>query len=370
MPAPQPGVSTAKRGIQWRGTLGNTHLVLLLSSLALLASFALHLTQGAVSISLTDTVAALVQLTPINVPVDVSHSDQVVVTQIRLPRACLGALAGAALAMSGAVLQGMFRNPLADPGLIGVSTGSALAAASMIVFGGSVLTASPSWLMPFVLPSAAFGGGLLTTLLVYRISTSGGHTEVATLLLAGVALNAMAAAGIGLLVFASDDTQLRDLNFWMLGSLARASWDKLLPVTPLLLVPIPLLALFARPLNALLLGEADATHLGYEVERIKRHLVTLAALATGASVALTGVIGFVGLVVPHLIRLLAGPNHVSLLPASALLGASLLLLADLAARTLVLPAELPIGIVTSCIGGPFFVWLLLRRRAQGTSPSC
>jgi iron complex transport system permease protein len=291
----------------------------------------------------------------------VSESERAVLLFIRLPRVALGLCAGAALAVSGAVLQGLFRNPLADPGLIGVSTGAALAAVAVIVFGGAGLAA----VIPhaYVLPVAAFAGGIAATVMVYRIARRDGATDAATLLLAGVALNALTAAGIGALVFASTDQQLRDLSFWMLGSLGNASWRMLTVAGPAMIAAVSVLLLSARFLDAMLLGEGEARHLGFDVEAGKRRVVLLAALATGGAVALTGVIGFVGLVVPHLVRLVLGPTHRLLLPASALLGAALLVIADLIARTVVLPAELPIGIVTSCVGGPLFLWLLTRRRA-------
>jgi iron complex transport system permease protein len=290
---------------------------------------------------------------------------EAVLLSIRLPRALLAILVGAALAVAGAAMQGLFRNPLADPGLIGVSTGAALVAALVIVLGSSLPLAFSGLLRDALLPLAAFLGGLGATWLVYRIASREGRTEVATMLLAGIALNAVAGAGIGLLIFASDDQALRDLNFWLLGSLGGVTWDRLLIAAPAMLAPALAALWLARPLNALLFGETEALHLGFAVERVKRLVVVLSALAVGASVALTGVIGFVGLVVPHLVRLTLGPDHRVLLPASLMLGATLLLLADLLARTLVLPAELPIGILTSCVGGPFFLWLLLRRRGLG-----
>lgn len=303
--------------------------------------------------------------------------EETVLLAIRLPRAFLAVLVGAALSVSGAALQGLFRNPLADPGLMGVSTGAALAAAMTIVLGNSLtsflsLRLGLDWLIvgasPFgfmILPVAAFFGGLISTFLVYRIASRAGQTDVATLLLAGVAMNAISAAGVGLLIFLSDDQQLRDLNFWMLGSLGGVTWAKILSVAPFVAGASIALALFSRHLNALLLGEREAQHLGFRIEWTKRAIVLLVALATGASVAVTGVIGFVGLVVPHLVRLILGADHKTLLPASMLLGASLMLFADLAARSLVLPAELPIGILTSCVGGPFFLWLLMRARTRG-----
>lgn len=303
--------------------------------------------------------------------------EETVLLAIRLPRAVLAMIVGAALAVSGAALQGLFRNPLADPGLIGVSTGAALAAAAMIVLGNSLavflsqqyrvaLDGSGAALIgAFLVPLAAFCGGLISTLLVYRIATRAGQTDVATLLLAGVAMNAISAAGVGLLIFLSDDQQLRDLNFWMLGSLGGVTWAKIAVVAPFVVGASIALVLFSGHLNALLLGEREAQYLGFRIQWTKRAIVLLVALAAGASVAVTGVIGFVGLVVPHLVRLSLGADHKTLLPASMLLGATLLLLADLAARSVVLPAELPIGILTSCVGGPFFLWLLIRARSKG-----
>ena len=319
---------------------------------------------GAVTISPAQLAAIVADAFGFQLPWEFGRREQSVLLSIRLPRACLGMLTGAALAVAGAALQGLFRNPLADPALIGVSTGAALAAVGVIVLGSTLAAPIASALGPFLLPLAAFAGGLLTTLVVYRIASRDGRTDVATMLLAGVALNAIASAGIGLLVFVSTDQQLRDLNFWLLGSLGGNTWTGMLPAIPLIALSVAALPMLARHLNAFLLGESEALHLGFHVERTKRVIVVLAALGTGASVALTGVIGFVGLVVPHLVRLSIGPDHRYLLPASALLGAGLMLVADLGARSLVLPAELPIGILTACIGGPFFLWLLLRRRSR------
>lgn len=294
-----------------------------------------------------------------------SEAFSTILIDIRLPRIVLGVLTGAALAVAGVTLQGLFRNPLADPGLVGVSTGAALAAAACIVLGRSLFQYLPPDILRHALPVAAFLGGLVATIIVYLVATREGRTDVAALLLAGVAINAMAAAGIGLLIFLSSEQELRDLNFWMLGSLNGVTWRRLLIAAPMILLPTLALTCFARHLNALLLGEAEARHLGFNVERMKRVMVGLVALTVGATVALTGAIGFIGLLVPHLVRLMMGADHRTLFPLSALLGASLLLLADLVARTIVVPAELPIGILTSLIGGPFFIWLLLRQRDQG-----
>lgn len=288
--------------------------------------------------------------------------NSLVVLNIRLPRTLLAMMVGAALALSGAVMQGLFRNPLADPGLVGVSSGAALAAGATIVLGETILpplTGKP----PFaLLPFGAFLGGLLSTVLLYLIATRRGRTSIATMLLAGIALGALAGAGTGFLAYLSDDRQLRDLAFWSLGSFGGASWTKVVAIAPIVL-PLVLAAPFlARGLNGLALGEAEAFHLGLSVQRIKAGAILLVALAVGAAVAVAGVIGFIGIVVPHLVRLTGGANHRVLLPLAALGGAALTLAADIIARTVVAPAELPIGIITAAIGAPFFLWLLLRRR--------
>lgn len=287
-----------------------------------------------------------------------------VVLHLRLPRVLLAVLVGSALAVSGAALQGLFRNPLADPGLVGVSAGAALGAVTVIVLGATWLHGLVSLLGIYTLPVAAFLGGLVATLLVYRLAQQGGYTPVATLLLAGIAINAVAGAGTGLLTFVADDQQLRSLTFWTMGSLGGATWSSIAAAAPLILFPMLALPVLAMALNAFLLGESVAQHLGVRVEHIKIMVVTLTAMAVGAAVAVSGIIGFVGLVVPHLLRLWFGPDHRYLLPGSALLGAFLLLLADLLARNVVAPAELPIGLITALVGGPFFLALLLRRRGM------
>lgn len=287
--------------------------------------------------------------------------EALVVLNIRMPRLLLGALVGAALAISGALMQGLFRNPLADPGLVGVSAGAGLAAAATIVLGDRLLAGFDMKLPFAALPFGAFFGGLVSTLALYLIATREGRTSVATMLLAGVALGALAGSLTGLLAYISDDRQLRDLTFWSMGSLGGASWSKLSVVAPIVLPLLVAVPFLARGLNALMLGEAEAFHLGIPVQRIKALAVVLVALSVGASVAAAGVIGFVGIVVPHLIRLLIGPDHRLLLPLSAIGGAALLVGADIVARLIVVPAELPIGIVTAFIGAPFFLWLLLRR---------
>lgn len=322
---------------------------------------------GAVQIAPDQVVAILLRQIGIDAGTPFEARQESVLMVIRLPRVVAGVLIGAALAVSGAMIQGLFRNPLADPGLIGISSGSALAAAVTIVLGSTVLSGAQAVLGDWMLPIAAFGGGIATTLLIYRLASGGGRTSVTTLLLAGIAVNALTGALIGLLTITATDDQLRDLTFWSLGSLGRASWTLIgitLPFMMIALLPLPFLG---RALNAFLLGEDEAAHIGVDVERVKIAVVVLVALGVGAGVAMAGSIGFIGLVVPHLLRLVAGPDHRYLLPGSALLGAALLVGADLLARTIAIPAEVPIGIVTALVGAPFFFWLLLseRRTIQG-----
>jgi iron complex transport system permease protein len=290
--------------------------------------------------------------------------DSVVIHDIRLPRLVLGVLIGGGLAVSGVVMQGLFRNPLADPGLVGVSSGAGLGAVSIIVLGTTFLAPLVSLLGIYALQISAFLGGLVTTLLLYRVSTSRGQTAVATMLLAGIAIGALAGAITGVLVYVANDAQLRDLTFWGLGSIAGANWLKVAASGPIILAALVISMFLSKGLNALTLGEATANHLGVPVQRFKNIAIVTVAASTGACVAVSGGIGFVGIVVPHFLRLVIGPDHKYLLPGSALLGASFLLLADAVSRVIVAPAELPIGIVTAFVGGPFFLWILLRRRGQ------
>ena len=292
-----------------------------------------------------------------------AYAEVVVVWDIRLSRALLAVLVGGGLAMAGATMQGVFRNPLADPGIIGVSGGGAIGAILMIVLGGRLLP--DSFLDSFALyavPLAAMTGAVLMTFLIYRLSLSRGQVDLVSMLLVGIAINALGGAVIGLMTFISTDDELRTMTFWGLGSLGRANWNLILPGLLFILPPLLLLPRYANALNALLLGEADARHLGINVRRVKTLLIALSASIVGATVALCGTIGFIALVAPHMIRSAIGPDHRFLIPASGLWGASLLLLADLGARTLVAPAELPIGILTALLGSPVFLFLLLRRK--------
>lgn len=285
-----------------------------------------------------------------------------VLFDIRLPRIALGALVGAGLALSGAALQGLFRNPLVDPGLIGSTSGGAFGAACAIVLGGEWLHSKG---FALALPVAAFLGSLLATSLVYRGASSNGRTQVTQLILLGVGVNAMAGVGIGLLTFIADDSALRNLAFWNMGSVGGADWPTILAVCICTLPALVYLVRLGRSLDAMALGEREAALLGLDVESIKRRIVVLSSLCVGAGVSAAGAIGFVGLVVPHLIRLVAGPAHTRLLPAVALGGATLVVLADVGARTLVSPVELPIGIVTSALGAPVFVMLVRSRGSSG-----
>ncbi len=288
--------------------------------------------------------------------------DELVLFSIRLPRIVMAAMVGALLATAGTLMQGLFRNPLADPGLVGVSAGAGLAAAGAIVAADKALPAAMTS-VPFLLPIAAFVGALATTSLLYRIATWQGRTAIATMLLAGLALGALAGAGTGFLVFLADDRQLRDITFWLLGSLAGATWTKTAAIAPFLALLLISIGVVGRGLDALVLGEAEAFHMGVAVERLKRFLIAMIAVAAGAAVSVSGVVGFIGIMVPHMLRLVIGPGHRLLLPASACGGAILLVAADTFARTVAAPAELPIGIVTAAIGAPFFLFLLLRQRA-------
>ena len=336
-------------------------LFLLLGFLLLLVLW-LSLALGPVSLPLGDTLRALARLCGLPVSADDLGQAELIVGQIRLPRTLLGVATGGVLARAGVAMRGLFRNPLADPGLIGVSSGAALGAAIAIVFGAS-MGGLPEAFAPYLLSACAFGGGLLVTALVYRLGRHNGQTSVATMLLAGIALTALAGALIGLFTYLADDATLRTLTFWNLGSLNGASYPRLWPLLLVTLLVACWLPRRVDALNALLLGESEARHLGFDVERLKVELILCTALGVGAAVAAAGLIGFIGLVVPHLLRLIVGPDHRVLLPASMFGGAILLLLADLVARLALAPAELPIGIVTALIGAPFFLYLLIRGRS-------
>lgn len=312
------------------------------------------MTVGTVNISLVDA---------FNAALGSPASSQInsILFDIRLPRILLAIFVGAVLASTGAVMQGLFRNPLADPSLIGVSSGASVGASLMIVTAGGFIQGGALVGLSLV-ALGAFIGGFAATLLVYRLATSGIGTSVTTMLLAGIAIGALAGALNSLLSYFSDNDMLRQISLWQMGNLSGASWLK---VSIMGAVAVLLMLLFPRDskaLNALLLGESEARHLGIDVQQVKRRLIVLTALGVGVSVALAGLVGFVGLIMPHIVRLAIGPDHRWLVPASALAGATLLVIADSLARIVVIPAELPTGILTALLGAPFFVALLLQQR--------
>jgi iron complex transport system permease protein len=353
------GVAHQRRAEGDRSHLGRTAIGVLVALLVL--AMVLSMTTGASGASAWSIVKSWLGMAPAS-DLD-AQRDFAVIYNIRLPRMLLGVLVGAALAVSGLLMQGLFRNPLADPGLVGVSAGAGLGAVGIIVLGTTALAPLTALLGIYSLQLASFGGGLVTTSILYRVATQSGQTAIATMLLAGIAIAAMAGAATGVLVYVATDAQLRDLTFWGLGSLAGANWVKLAASGPIIIAALATSIFLVKGLNAMTLGETTASHLGVPVQRFKLVTIIVVAAATGASVAVSGGIGFVGIVVPHLLRLVIGPDHRYLLPATALLGASFLLFADSISRLIVAPAELPIGIVTAAFGGPFFLWILLRRRS-------
>jgi iron complex transport system permease protein len=281
---------------------------------------------------------------------------------IRLPRVLSGIVAGATLGASGCTMQALFRNPLADPGLIGVSSGAALgASAAIVLLPASGVLAALAW-QGAVLPLAAFAGAMAVVALVYRLGAAGGALVVQWLLLAGIAVNAIAGAVIGLLGYVATDAQLRSLTFWSLGSLASASWTMLGAMLLPAVLGCGMLLRHRHALTVFQLGEADAEAVGIDVRRVKRDALLATALCVGGVVCQTGVIGFIGLVAPHCLRLMCGPDLRRVLPGAMLLGALLVVSADLLARTIAAPADVPIGILTALIGAPFFMMLLLRRK--------
>lgn len=316
---------------------------------------------GPMDISLNDSLYSLIPfLENHQIPQHIS----MVIQQVRLPRTLLAIAVGGILALCGAVMQGLFRNPLADPGIIGVSSGAALGAAVAIVLFGSIAAAFPMLLLFGTVPFFAFIGGSITTIVVYKLGTSKNGTSVTMMLLAGVAIGAISGAMLGLLNYYADDQALRDLSLWTMGSLAGANSSGLWLAFATLIILFVFFKRDADKLNALLLGESEARHLGINVQQLKRRLIILTAAGVGVTVSLAGMIGFIGLIVPHLGRMLIGPNHRHLLPVSMLLGAILLLISDMLARTVVAPLDMPVGIITAILGAPFFLWLLIKQKGR------
>ncbi len=350
----------AMRWTWWQGveTIGALPLGLLLLAVAMLGS--LHV--GAVPL---DVFPALKQGLASLLAGDRMTGEPYVLYQIRLPRVLFGALVGAALGASGAALQALFRNPLADPVLIGISGGATLGAVAAIVLGGILIHLSPFW-MAWTVPATAFIGALAATLIIVQVGARRGGLDVTVVLLAGIAMNSIVMAGIGILTYVADDQQLRGLTFWTMGSLALADWT-VLPVLALVItLPLLLLLTRAEALDRYLLGEAAAMHVGVDVPRLKWAVVLAVALAVGAAVSFSGAIGFVGLVVPHLVRLVFGVRNRVVLPGSMLLGALVMLGADAVGRILASPAEIPVGLVLGTVGGPFFFYLVIRQRGRAS----
>jgi iron complex transport system permease protein len=320
---------------------------------------------GSMHISPVQVFAILLDKCGLHIPVAYNEGMANVLIQIRLPRVIMGMMVGAGLAVSGAALQGLFRNPLADPGLIGISAGASLSAVLFIVVLSAVplLRFSSMLSQYYLLNIVTFAGACISSLAVFRMARSGGKTMIATLLLAGLAINALCGAVTGLITYTANDEQLRSVVFWTLGSLGGASWKSVLALSPFILLPLVLMPFLGRSLNAFALGEAEALYLGINIKKLKRRIIILSTLAVGACVAVSGTIGFVGLIVPHILRSASGNDHRYLLPGSALLGAALLTLADVCSRTLIAPAELPIGIVTALLGTPLFITLFLKQKS-------
>lgn len=337
-------------------------------SVLLIIAIILSLATGVFSISASEIWSiVLYKLNVIDGTQLFSKQQEVILWNIRLPRVLLAVLIGGALGVSGASLQGLFRNPLVEPGLIGVSGGAALFAAIAIIFGGSV-----SFLSSLALPGSyfvstcAFAGALLASIIVFYIGGTGSGSSVSILILAGVAINALCMALIGLCIYYANDESIRQFTFWSLGDLGGASWERIGLSIPLILLPSLALLRFQRALNAFALGENEAYHLGIKVKTIRIWIIALVALAVGSAVAVAGSIGFIGLVVPHMLRAVLGPDHSFILPGSLLFGALLLLLADLLARTIVAPSEIPIGVITALLGAPFFLGLLIQAKRKNT----
>ena len=336
-----------------RNAIGYRRVIVGLA-VALVAAFLLAVAVGAVWVSPLTTLRLVAwKLGVIERPDDIARSAEVIVFQLRLPRVLLAGVVGAALAASGTVFQGLFRNALADPAIIGVSSGAALGAVLVIV------TVGAGSLGALAVPLAAFVGATVTAFVVYRLARVGPAVHVATLLLAGIAIAAVISSLMSLVMSYSGE-EIRDIYAWLLGGLVAEGWRSIAIVAPVVVVGVAGASLVAHELNLVALGEERAAQLGVEVDRLKRRAIAIGALLAAAAVSVAGVIGFVGLMTPHLLRLVIGADHRRLLPASLLGGATLLILADLLARTVVAPSELPVGVVTALLGGPFFLFLLRR----------
>lgn len=330
--------------------------LLIALGVALVIAVVVALGSGAVRIAPGEVVSILLHHAGLGGS-NVGVTEDAVLWAIRLPRVLLAVAVGAGLAVAGAALQGIFRNPLADPQLIGISSGAAAGSAIGVLALESAIGGLAG-------PLGAFAGGLAAGIAVYGLARHRGRTEVVTLVLAGIAVAAVGGALAGFLSVIADDPRLGSPLFYSLGGLGVATWRLVWLTLPFVAAGVFLLPRYARRLDLILLGEREAAHLGVEVERLRRHVLVLVTITVGATVAAAGVIGFVGLLVPHAVRLVAGPGHRLLLPASALGGAVLVVAADTVARTIALPLEVPVGLLTALVGGPLFLWLLRRTRSE------
>lgn len=343
--------------LQMKLPLNRSAVFLILLMVGLCAATVISLGMGGVEISIVDVFVHLGQRIGAT-EVGIDAFDARILDSLRLPRILRAIVIGAGLGLAGAVMQSLFRNPIADPGIIGVSASAAFGAVTMIVAGHLILGTYYVAFGPYGVPLAAFGGAVLATVVISILSRQDGRTDAAIMLLIGVAINAIAFAGVGVFTYMADDAQLRSLTFWQMGALS-GNGPTDMPALIVMVLGIAYLIRLGTPLNLFLLGEAEARHLGVEVEHLKRRATVITALVVGAAVAVSGIIGFVGLVAPHLVRLATGPDNRYVLPASAMGGAIILTAADAVARIIVLPAELPIGLVTGIVGGPFFLGLLI-----------
>ena len=341
--------------------------IIFLIGLFLLAIISLvSTTIGPVKISILQIIDILFESININTNLsssEISQAFKTVVIDIRLPRILMGIIVGIALGISGAILQGLFRNPLIDPGFIGVSSGAAIGAMFVIMFS-QLIAIENNFYIQFLLPVFAMSGGLSTTILVYKMSQMSGKTNIMAMLLSGIAVNAFSGSIIGFLVYRASDMELRSFTFWTLGSLDNSNWLIVSIAVVAILIPIIVSFKLRKKLDIFMLGDAEAGYLGLNIEKLKKRIIFISALMVGVTVAFCGMIGFIGLVTPHLVRLIMGPSHKTLIIGSAILGAIILILADFISRIIIAPAQLPIGIITSALGAPFFLWLIISQKQK------
>lgn len=330
----------------------------------LLIAIAFSLGLGAMQVPIREVLVILGKKTGLFANIGIDPVNEGVIYMIRMPRVLMGILVGAALGISGAAVQGIFRNPLAEPGLIGISAGASLMAVTIISLETVLFAGLSQVLGYYLLAFGAFAGAGIAAMLVYSLAKTDGQPHVATMLLAGIAINALAGALTGLVTYLSTEQQLRTITFWMLGSLGGATWENVSCLLPFVMLPVIGLPLLGKGLNAFSIGESQAELIGLNPNRIKLYVVLLSTMAVGASVAVSGIIGFVGILVPHTIRLLCGVDHKFVLPASALLGALVLTLADMISRMIAQPVELPIGVITALLGTPLFLYILIRDKKK------